>query len=208
MNRIRQNLLPHLARPGRGFWGWLALQVMIRRNQRMNGWGVDLLMLQPSDHVLEVGFGSGATIKRMARIVMSGKVAGVDHSEVAVERAARRNWRGIHAGRVELTFANAVSLPYEAEQFDKVLSTGTLYYLTDPVVVLQEIRRVLKPGGRVAIMVRAPAALKKNPVFASGQYPTYEADEVLGLLHEAGFEQAWIADSPPDGTIIGVMGVK
>lgn len=54
--------------------------LMSNTNQARNTWVIDLLDVQPSDRILEVGFGSGTTVQQISRLAMNGFVAGIDHS--------------------------------------------------------------------------------------------------------------------------------
>lgn len=205
---VKRRFVAHIAKPGDGFWGWLAIRLMIYKNRSMNAWGVTLLDPQPADRVLEIGYGAGVTIKALARRVTSGQVAGIDHAPAMLARASRRNRAAIRAGRVELCTGDAHALPYDDAQFDRVLSIATIYYLADPVAALREAWRVLKPGGRVVVMARQPAALAHNPVFTLGHYRAYTAEDIAALVTQAGFARAWIAPDTPDPTVMGILATK
>ena len=84
---VGQFLRPH------GLGGRAAGWVMAKRgsNRERNIWAVGLLDVQPHDRVLEIGFGPGIAIQEFARHATSGLVVGVDHSEVMVRQARKRN---------------------------------------------------------------------------------------------------------------------
>ena len=82
--------------------GRVAGGLMARMNGPLNDWAVELLELSPRDRVLEVGYGPGLAIERIAARTRQGLVVGVDHSELMRRQAARRNRAGLDAGRVEL----------------------------------------------------------------------------------------------------------
>jgi ubiquinone/menaquinone biosynthesis C-methylase UbiE len=71
--------------------GRLAGRLMARLNGPLNDWAVDLLELSPRDRVLEVGYGPGLAIQRIASRASQGRVVGVDRSERMRRQAARRN---------------------------------------------------------------------------------------------------------------------
>jgi SAM-dependent methyltransferase len=92
----------------RGTAGSIAGWVMAHRpsNRQRNRWVVSLLDVQPTDRVLEIGFGPGLAIAGLSRRVGdSGHVYGIDHSEVMLRQATRRNAAAIAAGRVSLSRA-------------------------------------------------------------------------------------------------------
>lgn len=205
---LKTRLAPHIQKPGGGFWGWLAYRLMEARNRRMNEWAIALLDIQPHDYILEIGFGAGSSIARAAALATEGFVAGIDHSPDSVKRASRRNRAAIRARRVELRQGDAASLPYPDSMFDKAFCCGVIYYLPDPNIALREARRVLKPGGVLAVLARQPGALAQNPVFAEAGYRAYHADDLLALLRQAGFADAQCASRPPDDSLIAAIGHK
>src|SRR5215468_2804317 len=97
-----------------GTGGRLAGRVMAHRpsNRQRNRWVVSLLDVRPADRVLEIGFGPGLAIAELSRRVGdAGHVYGIDHSDVMLRQAARRNAAAIAAGRVTLSRASADQLP-------------------------------------------------------------------------------------------------
>jgi SAM-dependent methyltransferase len=88
-----------------GAGGRVAGWVLAHRpsNRQRNSWAVSLLDVQPTDRILEIGFGPGLAIAELSRrIGDSGHVYGVDHSDVMLQTATRRNASAIAAGRVTL----------------------------------------------------------------------------------------------------------
>src|SRR5215211_408199 len=93
----------------RGPAGRIAGWIMAHRssNRRRNVWAVSLLDVQRDDRVLEIGFGPGIAIAELSRIATDGYVCGLDHSEVMVRQAARRNAGAVRRGQVELRLGRA-----------------------------------------------------------------------------------------------------
>jgi ubiquinone/menaquinone biosynthesis C-methylase UbiE len=124
---------------------------MARMNQRMAARAIELLDVQLSNKVLEVGFGPGVAIRLLAKSVLSGRVAGIDPSEEMIAQAAARNRKAIESGRVDLCRGSAELLPFADNSFDRVLTINSMQIWPDPIGGLREIRRVMKPGGRIAL---------------------------------------------------------
>lgn len=139
-----------------GLLGRLAGWIMANRpsNIERNRWTVDVLNVQPSDHVLEIGFGPGLAIAQVARLAPRGRVVGIDHSALMIERASRRNRSAIQAGLVDLRMGGFELLPQLGEMFDKVFSVNVLQFLPERTPVLRTIRSVLKPDGVLATTVQ------------------------------------------------------
>ena len=150
MRLIESILMRAFGRPA-GVLGRLGGMIMARTNQWMARRTIDLLEVQPSDRVLEIGFGPGVGIEFLANAIPSGWVAGIDPSEEMVEQAAARNATGIETGRVELTLGCVECLPFANDTFDRALAINSMQVWPDAVAGLREIRRVLRPGGRLVL---------------------------------------------------------
>ena len=156
---------------------------MAVKNRSRSQWVIELLNIQSDDHVLEVGFGSGVDVSRVRAIAIQGFVAGIDHSQVMVQQAKKRNAAAIRTKSVDLQCASASAIPYPDATFDKIFSINVAQFWTDPLEVLAELERVLKPGGLLALAVqpRIPHATEATSQ-ETGQF-------LVNLLTAAGFEQ-------------------
>jgi ubiquinone/menaquinone biosynthesis C-methylase UbiE len=172
--------------------GWLGRVIgfVLRINRQGIDWTVGLLDIRPTDHVLEVGFGSGYGIEQAAALAFRGRVAGIDFSETMVQQARARNAYVRAGGRVDLTHGEASALPYPENSFDKVFATNVVYFWQDPMANLKELRRVMKPGGRLALYVIAKEELAGMKITQTGVYVLYTGDDLVRLLAQAGFHNA------------------
>jgi SAM-dependent methyltransferase len=134
----------------RGIAGGVVGWVMAHRrsNVERNRWVVSLLDVQPADRVLEIGFGPGIAIAAIAARATRGQVYGVDHSEVMVRQAGRRNAAAVREGRVHLTHAGVDRLPAFDGPLDAILAVNSLGFWREPVERLRELRGLLRTGGR------------------------------------------------------------
>lgn len=119
---------------------------MVRRRSVV----LEALNLRTGEHVLEIGCGGGFYAYEAAQCVgPTGRVCAVDISAdqlaAARERCAGLAW-------VECRNANAMDLPYGAAEFDVVYAVQVLEYVGTLDTALQEIQRVLRPGGRLVIV--------------------------------------------------------
>lgn len=172
-----------------GFLGRI-VGFLFSMNREGIDWTISLLEMQTSDHVLEIGFGSGHGIESAAKLVPKGRVSGVDFSPIMLRSTTRRNAAAISAGHVDLQIGDASNLNYPDNSFDKAFATNVVYFWKDPVATLQEIRRVIKPGGRVALYIVSKADMIKFKMTQTGVYHLYTGDELSTLLTQAGFRQA------------------
>jgi len=144
----------------RGLVGQVVGWTMALENRERIYWAISLLDVRPNDHVLEIGFGPGVGVERLAAQAKEGLVAGVDISDVMVRQASRRNAAAVKSGRVELQEGVAEKLSYDDQRFDKVLAINSLHHWTDVRAGLREVYRVLKPDGRVAIVEQPPSKIR------------------------------------------------
>ena len=148
---LRSRIFGQFAKPT-GVAGWVVGHLMSMKNRDRSVWVFSVLDLNPTDRVLEVGFGSGADIARASHTATF--VAGVDHSDVMVRQANRRNAKAIREGRVDLRHASVDKLPYPDAHFDKVFAINSAQFWKETARSLAEISRVLKPGGWLALAVQ------------------------------------------------------
>ncbi len=138
----------------RGLPGRLGGRLMALEHARIYPVVVDQLAVESSDRVLEVGCGSGAAAAIAVERATNGIVAAVDPSPVMVAQTRRRLRAAIKAGRAEVVQAPAEQLPFADESFTGALAIFTLHHWPDRKQGLEEIRRVLRPGGRLVICER------------------------------------------------------
>lgn len=186
----------HYRQP-RGIKGYIAGKRMAEQHRPENLWTLSLLNAQPTDHILEIGFGPGLALEQLAPQLTAGSLIGVDFSHTMVHMASRRNARSIQAGHVKLLHGDAAHLPFENASFDKIYSIHSLYFWPDPMLVVQEILRVLKPGGIICLTFLSQDRWPGAGV-GTDKCHVYSADDSINLLLRGGFAQAHIDKGPSD----------
>jgi demethylmenaquinone methyltransferase/2-methoxy-6-polyprenyl-1,4-benzoquinol methylase len=117
--------------------------------------GLDLLAARPGEKVLEVGFGTGHCLVALAQAVgPAGKVYGLDISDAMRRHAEENLQKAGLADRAELACGDGLRLPYPAGALDAAFMSFTLELFDTPEIplVLAECKRVLRPGGRIAVV--------------------------------------------------------
>ncbi|WFB08992.1 methyltransferase domain-containing protein [Streptomyces sp. LX-29] len=159
--------------------------------------------------VLNVGCDSGKPAVRLALATPVDEVVGVTISPVQVDRATARAEREGVADRVRFQRADAMQLPFPDDSFDAVWVVECLFHLHSPAQALGEIARVLRPGGRLAVMdivLREPIAAQEREAYerAASMFaiPDHiELAEYPRLISGAGLRLEELADLGDD--IIG-----
>ena len=178
---------PQFQRPA-GVAGRIVGWILAARpsNRRRNAWAVSLLEIERHDRVLEIGFGPGIAIREISRLAADGYVCGLDHSEEMVHQAVKRNAVAIRAGRVDLRLASVDCLPMFAAPFDKVLAVNAIMFSDRTRDRIQALRRVMRPGGRIAIahQPRGPGA--------TDAAAAAKGEEIAAALTAAGFSEVQV----------------
>ena len=181
------------------------------RLERAGMVAMEAAQVSEGEAVLDVGCGCGGSSLEIARRVgVSGRVLGVDISEQMLARARER---AKSAGLENLKFVRADAQTHNFDQgaFDLAFSRFGVMFFENPVAAFANIRRALRPGGRVGFLCWRPA--QENPwilvpMMAAAQHVEMppppapdepgpfsfgDPDRVRGILSEAGFEQTSIA---------------
>ncbi len=149
---------------------------------------VRLARLEPGESVLDVGCGTGSLALAAKRVVGSkGAAYGIDAS---VEMIARARRKAVKAG-IEVVFENAVAeaLPFPDARFDAVLTTMMLHHLPGEArrQCVREMRRVLKPGGRLlAVDFGGPEGERRGLIAHVHRRAPFDLREAIPTLSEAG----------------------
>jgi ubiquinone/menaquinone biosynthesis C-methylase UbiE len=175
-----------------------------------NDWAISLMNIQPNDRLLEIGFGPGMAIKKVAEIASNGFVAGIDFSETMLEQARKVNASAIKSGLVELKYGEVSSIPYGDELFDKVFGINIMYVLPDLQKAIKEMWRVLKPGGQIMFcMPEREFVDKRRRLAPEDIFILHDLDEVLRMLTDAGFKRVrYEKATVGPGTWVCVLGEK
>jgi ubiquinone/menaquinone biosynthesis C-methylase UbiE len=184
------------ARMPEGRFGAFWARFMNIGHSNLTRWGLSHISINKDDTILDIGCGGGRTVNTLAKIAAEGKVYGIDYSEVSVAVSTSKNKKLIDAGRVRILHASVDSLPFPDDMFNLVTAVESFYFWPDLINNLQEIRRVLKPGGSVIIVhaiYRDERFEKRNSELAiMGDFTYHLPDEFRGFLKDAGYSSIQI----------------
>lgn len=205
--RLRKFVTKQFGNPS-GLLGKFIGNRMARGNIHDAQWTVSLLDIQPHHRILEIGFGPGVSTQMASEKASKGFVAGIDHSKTMVQTASKRNTDAIRAGLMELNQGEVASLPYPDESFDIAFSLHSIYFWQDPVACLKELRRVLKPGGLLAITIQPKD--KWEPNVDTSIMTLYFGRDVVSIFSDAGFRNIRVEVPPQEDkiSIECILGVK
>ena len=153
----------------------------------------DLAGLERGGRFLDLGCSAGFYARNLARTLdNSGEVVGIDISPSMLKEAARRA-RKLGA-KPSFARADAHNIPFADASFAGAVCGGTLNELGDPARVLRETRRILEPGGRLAVMgilrTRTPRGHRVQRFLSLGGVRFFDPDELGSLFDHAGLDPA------------------
>ncbi|HEY9241316.1 MAG TPA: methyltransferase domain-containing protein [Streptosporangiaceae bacterium] len=141
---------------------------------------LDALALQPGDRLLEIGCGGGLLLRDA--LGTGVKAAGLDHSPDMTALARER------APDAAVLQATAERLPFAADAFTAVAMSVVFFFFAEPLRVLGECRRVLRPGGRLVVFTTGPelrgTPAAPEPLAGRGHF--YQDEELAALARQAG----------------------
>ncbi len=190
------------ARP-EGFLGRVMLRFMNFGHAPLTNWGLSLVEIHDGWTMLDIGCGGGATLKRLLKRSKEALVYGIDISEESVAKTKKVNAKVLDK-QVFVTEGSAEKLPYEDNKFDLVTAVETVYFWPNLPNCLKEVKRVMKPGARFAIMVEV---IKSDSVWTDvvDGMTAYSPEQLKKMLDDAGFVKTELhCKKPSYSTIIGV----
>ena len=149
---------------------------------------LDALALEPEDRLLDVGCGGGLLLRDA--LGSGATVTGLDHSDDMVRLARER------APGADVVVGSAERLPFKDASFTAIAMSIVFFFLPDPIAVLRECRRVLAPGGRLALYTTSPALrgtpAAPEPLASRGHF--YEDRELVELARQAGLSEVAVVN--------------
>ncbi len=163
---------------------------------RLAEWGLSYVTVAEDADVLDVGCGGGANIARHLKRCPRGTVTGIDYSSVSVNKSQKVNAVAIATGHCKVVEGSASALPFADSSFDLVTAFETVYFWPSIEECFREVRRVLKEGGRFAIVDEDDGLTGNNAKWEKlieGMH-TYTPDELRTHLVAAGFSDIAVHD--------------
>jgi ubiquinone/menaquinone biosynthesis C-methylase UbiE len=128
-------------------------------------WAVERLSVEPDDHLLEIGCGSGVAVSLICDRLGDGTITAIDRSPVMVERAATRNEQYVASGKATIQLGELEDLELPDESFTKIFAVNVnLFWVRSPATELEIAGRLLRPGGALLLFYDAPSDSRLNAI--------------------------------------------
>lgn len=175
-----------------GFVGKICCFIMNVINKAMYKNTVNLLDVNDNDQVLDIGYGNGYLLRLIYKKAKAN-LHGIDISEDMKDQATKKNKKALKDGRLNLCVGDCCDLQYEDNMFSAVTSINTVYFWSDTVKGLSEIRRVLNPGSSFYNVVYTKEWLDKLSYTEKG-FKKFDPEQLANFGREAGYTNIEVKD--------------
>lgn len=170
------NLLKKFNRIEKIHWWWEGRRQIL----------LQLITIKKNLKILDIGFGTGETMSFLKKILPNPNLYGVDTSPVAVGFAKSRGHKNAQKG-------SASKLPYKENMFDTTLVLDVIEHIEDDQKVVDEMFRVLRPGGEAIITVPGLPFIWSEHDSGQGHKRRYTRRRLVKLAQKAGFKVEFIS---------------
>jgi ubiquinone/menaquinone biosynthesis C-methylase UbiE len=161
---------------------------MMNRNHRsLTMWGLTKVTVGSDFVVLDVGCGGGKTVSRLAQLAPQGKVFGIDYSVDMVKFSKKINKMLIAQNRVEIIEASVEKMSFKDDFFDLVTAFETYYFWIKFPEALKEIKRVLKPGGKLLLVNELLHGATPAKLIEETHVKLFPLEEIKRVMQSVGF---------------------
>lgn len=168
-------------------------KMMNETNIKMTVDSIHLLDIKDGEHIMEMGHGNCDHLKIVLEQAKNIRFSGLEISETMYNEASSINKEYIDAQKACFLMYDGVQMPIKNDTIDKIMTVNTLYFWENPQDLLNELYRVLKPNGRLAITFAKADFMKKLP-FVRDRFNLYTNDKALKLVESSHFKVISVND--------------
>ena len=170
-----------------GQLGRLVASMMNKQHESLTLWGLTKVIIGSDFVILDVGCGGGKTISRLARLAPQGKVFGIDYSVDMVKFSRKINESLIAKNRVEIIEGSVGKIGFQDDFFDLVTAVETYYFWENFSDALKEIKRVLKPGGKMLLVNELMYGVTDTKIVEETHVKLFPLEEMVIFTKKVGF---------------------
>jgi len=181
-----QELASQLRCPN-GIKGIEVADLMNETNIRMTLHSIDRLNILDNDTVLELGHGNCKHLPYILQQKNNLTYHGLDISELMNKEAKRINQPFIDRQQAAFYLYDGLNIPFPDSYFDRVFTVNTIYFWTDPQLLISELYRVIKPKGMLNITFCQQSYLQQQPLAQFG-FTFYDNEKIEQLIDTTPFK--------------------
>ena len=167
--------------------GTLVAAMMNQQHAKLTLWGLSKITVGPEFVILDVGCGGGKTMGKLAKMAPQGKVFGLDYSLDMVKFSKKTNKTLVGKSRVEIIQGSVEKIGFREDFFDLVTACETYYFWKKFPDALKEIKRVLKPGGKLLLVNELKYRATPAKVIKETHVKLFSLEEIRRTLQTIGF---------------------
>lgn len=173
----------------KGIGGKIMVHMMNTGHSSMAEWGFTHMEIQSDNVCLDIGCGGGANVRKLLEKSPYGRVVGIDHSEISVEKSKKINKAGIESKRCEILQGDVMKLPFRDKTFDVITAFETIYFWPDINEAFKQVYRVLKVSGTFMICNESNGENSKEEKWTKiiQGMKIYNSEQIKKSLEDAGF---------------------
>ncbi len=185
-----------LRKPGGAMGNKVGL-MMNKANESLYDFTLDTMQLAPGERLLEIGFGNGKFFSKVFSKAADLHISGLDFSTTMVQAARVDNEQPVKENKLALVQGSSSEMPFADNSFDKIFCINVVYFWDEPQPHLQEIKRVLKPGGQFFATIRTKESMDQMP-FTQYGFTKYTEQSWKEVIEKNGlrFEKATSLHEP------------
>lgn len=172
-------------KPSGLFGRFFMSRVFEKGNAELNSLVLESLSIKEDDHVLEIGFGTGLMLNKIAASFDCGLIEGIDFSKLMVDMAQKKNKQHIKAGKAKIHLGDFDEAMFDQNSFDKIFTVNTIYFWKHPDATVSKIYRLLKPGGMLFIGFHKKSEME-NTALNRDIFQYYSTHDITELLSTRG----------------------
>jgi len=196
-------------KPSGIFGRFFMSRIFDKGNLELNSFVKETLTIKKSDHILEIGCGTGSLLKIIANELENGIVEGIDFSKTMISIAKKKNKRNISKKKAIIRLGNFDELQFEKNSYDKIFSVNTIYFWKNPVMTISKAFFLLKANGMMVLGFHSKEEMEKMDL-DENIFQLYSLQDVVHLLKtdEILKEVEIISKNGPDKVNYCAIGIK
>jgi ubiquinone/menaquinone biosynthesis C-methylase UbiE len=168
-------------RPSGIFGRFFMSRVFDKGNLELNSFVKETLAINKSDHILEIGCGTGSLLKLIANELENGIVEGIDFSKTMISIAKKKNKKHISKKKAIVKLGNFEELQFESNSYDKIFSVNTIYFWKNPVSTISKASDLLKANGMMVLGFHSKEEMERMDL-DENIFQLYNLQDVINLF--------------------------